>query len=111
MKDKNHAILAVVFSTMGMIYYACEYRNTNERYYLFALGFCVALVLFTLRNYREVYKIEKAYKAKNIKTQKYKTPRIKKHKRLIWGKKKKPEVVQYSKYHEQYEAIWEELNK
>ena len=111
MRDKNHSILAIVFSTMGMIYYACEYHKTNDGFYLFILGFCVALVLFTLRNYKEICRIEKAYTPKKTKTKKYKTPRIKRRKRFLWRKKKKPEIVQYSKYHEQYEAIWEEINK
>lgn len=111
MRDKNHSILAVVFSTMGMIYYACEYRNTNDQFYLFALGFCVALVLFSLRNYKQFCKMEKGNRAKAVQMQTTKKRKKKKHKHLLWGKKKKPEVVQYSKYHAQYEAIWEELNK
>lgn len=111
MRDKNHSILAVVFSTLAMIHYACKYRDTAESYYLFILGFCVALVLFTLHNYREFCKMEKANMQKAIQMPTAKKRRKKKRKHLLWGKKKRPEIVQYNKYQAQYEAMWEELNK
>lgn len=111
MREKNDSIIAVVFSVIATIYYTCEYNKTNEQIYLIVLGFCLALVLFTYRNYKRVCKNEKAQRLKTTKTPKYKKTKIKRRKRFIWNKKKKQEPEIYDKYHDQYEAMWEELNK